>query len=192
MLRKNRTPWIFALLVVALGGLPLVASAGEAGGSEPKAHGKLVVVLTSGLEDLQSVNMAIRHAGMAKKSGYLEDVVLLVYGRGVQVFAKEVTAKPPQIGKTIEEAKEAGVHILICAEARRSLTFRRMSWSRVSRRWFRTRSLRSRNWCPRGIKFSSIDRSLWESRSRRFGRPWALRLIGIEEDLWTLMEKGYI
>ncbi len=117
MFRTNRTFLMMAALVAVLGLIPAVASAGEASASEPKAHGKLVVVLTTGLEDLQTVNMAIRHAGAAKKSGYLEDVVLLVYGRGVQVFAKEITAKPPQIGKTIQEAKEAGVHIMICAEA---------------------------------------------------------------------------
>ncbi len=116
MSRNHRTPWILAALMVAVSGLPVMAGETESA-AEPKGHGKLVVVLTSGLEDLQSVSMAIRHAGMAKKSGYLDDVVLLVYGRGVQVFAKEITAKPPQIGKMIEETKEAGVHIQICAEA---------------------------------------------------------------------------
>ncbi len=124
MFRSQRTTWIVAALLAALVGPPALAGeptnaqgAAENAPAEPKGHGKLVVVLTSGLEDLQAVNMAIRHAGMAKKSGYLDDVVLLVYGRGVQAFARGITAKPPQIGKAIEEAKAAGVHIQICAEA---------------------------------------------------------------------------
>lgn len=82
-----------------------------------KGHGKMVFVLTTGLEDLQSVNMAIRHAGMAKKSGFLDDSVLLVYGRGVQAFAKDITAKPPQVSAAIKEAKEAGARIILCGEA---------------------------------------------------------------------------
>jgi intracellular sulfur oxidation DsrE/DsrF family protein len=112
-------------LVVAVGGL--VAMAGGAppagtvewGATEPgsKGHGKMVFVLTTGLEDLQAVNMAIRHAGMAMKSGYLDDSVLLVYGRAVQAFSKGITAKPPQTATSIKEAKEAGVRILICGEA---------------------------------------------------------------------------
>ncbi len=124
MFRSQRAPWIVAALLAALSGQPALAGENTSGAegkspaaTEPRGHGKLVVVLTSGLEDLQSVNMAIRHAGMAKKSGYLDDVVLLVYGRGVQALAREITAKPPQIGAALQEAKEAGVHILVCGEA---------------------------------------------------------------------------
>lgn len=82
-----------------------------------KGHGKMVFALTTGLEDLQSVNMAIRHAGMAKKSGFLDDSVLLVYGRAVQAFSREITAKPPQVAAAIKEAKEAGARIIVCGEA---------------------------------------------------------------------------
>jgi hypothetical protein len=124
MLRIPRNHWIAAALLAALVGSPVMAAegtdtknAGDPASAEPKGHGKLVVVLTSGLEDLQTVNMALRHAAMSKKSGYLDDVVLLVYGRGIQVFAKDITAKPPQVGKAIEEAKAAGVHIRVCAES---------------------------------------------------------------------------
>lgn len=124
MFEIGRTPWIAVALLVALVGTPALAGeetsarkTEDSASAEPKGHGKLVVVLTSGLEDLQAVNMAIRHSGMAKKSGHLDDVVLLVYGRGVQAFARDITAKPPQISKAIEEAKAAGVHIQVCAEA---------------------------------------------------------------------------
>jgi uncharacterized protein len=115
-------------LVVALGGLLAVARAADdpktttdraTATAEPgsKGHGKMVFVLTTGLEDLQSVSMAIRHAGMAKKSGYLDDSVLLVYGRAVQAFSREITARPPQISAAIREAKEAGARIVVCGEA---------------------------------------------------------------------------
>jgi intracellular sulfur oxidation DsrE/DsrF family protein len=122
----RRAAWIVPGLVVALGGLVALAGAtpqekaskGEAT-VEPgsKDHGKMVFVLTTGLEDLQSVNMAFRHAGMAKKSGFLDDSVLLVYGRAIQAFSKDITAKPPQIAAAIKEAKEASARIILCGEA---------------------------------------------------------------------------
>ena len=126
MLMKRRMAWAVPVLVVALGGLMVLAGASpqEKGTKaeatvEPgsKGHGKMVFVLTTGLEDLQSVNMAIRHAGMAKKSGYLDDSVLLVYGRAVQAFSKDITAKPPQVAAAIKEAKQAGARIILCGEA---------------------------------------------------------------------------
>ncbi|WP_197490933.1 DsrE family protein [Planctomyces sp. SH-PL62] len=115
-------------LVVALGGLVALGGASPQEQAkvekaetkvEPgsRGHGKMVFVLTTGLEDLQSVNMAIRHAGMAMKSGYLDDSVLLVYGRSVQAFSKDITAKPPQVAAAIKEAKEAGARIILCGEA---------------------------------------------------------------------------
>lgn len=126
MTMNRRTAWIVPGLVVALGGLVALAGAtpqekaskGEAK-AEPgsKGHGKMVFVLTTGLEDLQSVNMAIRQAGMAQKSGFLDDTVLLVYGRAVQAFSKDITAKPPQVAAAIKEAKEAGARIILCGEA---------------------------------------------------------------------------
>ncbi len=126
MSMTRRIAWIVPGLVVALGGLMALAGAvpqEEAAKAEAavepgsKGHGKMVFVLTTGLEDLQSVNMAIRHAGMAKKSGFLDDSVLLVYGRAVQAFSKDITAKPPQVSVAIKEAKEAGARIILCGEA---------------------------------------------------------------------------
>ena len=73
----RRIAWTTPVLVVVLGALPALAGAApqaeesqREAAPEPgtKGHGKMVFVLTTGLEDLQSVNMAIRHAGMAKKS----------------------------------------------------------------------------------------------------------------------------
>ena len=125
MVWTRRIAGVMAGLVVALGSLVAMAEgappagAAERGAAErgSKGHGKMVFVLTTGLEDIQAVNMAIRHAGMALKSGYLDDSVLLVYGRAVQAFSKDITARPPQTAAFIKEAKEAGVRILICGEA---------------------------------------------------------------------------
>ena len=118
--------WLIPCLAVASGGIATLAvvSAQENRSQREasletgvRGHGKLVFVLTTGLEDLQSVNMAVRHAGMAKKSGFLDDSVLLVYGRAVQALSKNITAKPPQLAAALKEAKDAGARILVCGEA---------------------------------------------------------------------------
>jgi intracellular sulfur oxidation DsrE/DsrF family protein len=121
---RRRMAAIVTGLGLVVGGLVAMVGAAPQDGTkitkvEPgsKGHGKMVFVLTTGLEDLQSVNMAIRHAGMAKQSGYLDDSVLLVYGRAVQAFSKDITAKPPQVAAAIKEAKEAGARIIVCGEA---------------------------------------------------------------------------
>ena len=120
---RRRMAAIVAGLTLAVGMVALAGPDPQDGTKvakvEPgsKGHGKMVFVLTTGLEDLQSVNMAIRHAGMAKQSGYLDDSVLLVYGRSVQAFSKDITAKPPQVAAAIKEAKEAGDRIILCGEA---------------------------------------------------------------------------
>lgn len=82
-----------------------------------RGHGKLVFVLTSGLEDLQSLGAAIKHSEVAQKSGYLDQTVLLVYGRSVQAFSRDIQAKPPTVARAIKEASDAGVRILICRVA---------------------------------------------------------------------------
>ncbi len=125
MFMNRRAGWIVAGVIVALVSVFTMSGAANDPKSGVRAsrelgtkgHGKMVFALTTGLEDLQTVSMAIRHAGMARKSGYLDDSVLLVYGRGVQAFAKDITAKPPQVSAAIKEAKEAGARIIVCGEA---------------------------------------------------------------------------
>lgn len=120
---RRRIAAIAITLTLVIGLVALAGPTSQDGATttrvEPgsKGHGKMVFALTTGLEDLQSVNMAIRHAGMAKKSGFLDDSVLLVYGRAVQAFSKDITAKPPQVAAAIKEAKEAGARIILCGEA---------------------------------------------------------------------------
>ena len=122
-IRRTMATIVTAMALVG-GGLAVMAGPAPQDGAattkaEPgsKGHGKMVFVLTTGLEDLQSVNMAIRHSGMAMKSGFLDESVLLVYGRAVQAFSKDITAKPPQVAAAIKEAKEAGARIIVCGEA---------------------------------------------------------------------------
>lgn len=122
---KRRWMGLAVGLLIAGGGIATLTGASPRAGDDKaasaqagsKGHGKMVFVLTTGLEDLQSVTMAIRHAGLALQSGFLDDTVLLVYGRSVQAFGKEITAKPPQVTAAIKEAKEAGVRIILCGEA---------------------------------------------------------------------------
>jgi intracellular sulfur oxidation DsrE/DsrF family protein len=56
------------------------------------------------------------HAKMAKESGYLEDVVLLVYGRAIMAFngAVGTSARPQQIAAMARKAQHAGVRIVLC------------------------------------------------------------------------------
>ena len=124
MSMTRRIRWIVPGLVIALGTMTAgaaddlkVTTPGPAASPGSKGHGKMVFVLTTGLEDLQSVNMAIKQSGVAHKSGFLDETVLLVYGRSVQAFSRDIKAKPPQVAKAIEEAKEAGVRILVCQVA---------------------------------------------------------------------------
>jgi uncharacterized protein len=123
MRTRRRIAAIVTALTLVVGLAALAGPAPQDGATTTKVdpgskgHGKMVFVLTTGLEDLQSVNMAIRHSGMAMKSGFLDDSVLLVYGRAVQAFSKDITAKPPQVAAAIKEAKEAGARIIVCGEA---------------------------------------------------------------------------
>ena len=101
MVIRRRMAAIVTALTLVGGGLVAMAGPGPRDGATTtkvapgsKGHGKMVFVLTTGLEDLQSVNMAIRHSGMAKKSGFLDDSVLLVYGRAVQAFSKDNPYSP--------------------------------------------------------------------------------------------------
>jgi intracellular sulfur oxidation DsrE/DsrF family protein len=100
--------------------LTFLAGAFGAKAAEPqptlKGHGKLVLALTTGMEDMQTLNMALRHAKMAKESGYLADVVLLVYGRAIMAFngAMGQSGRPPQIAAMAREAQHAGVRIVHC------------------------------------------------------------------------------
>ena len=83
----------------------------------PRPHGILLIALTTGLEDIQVMNMALRQARVAADQHRLEEVVLLVYGRGVQAFDGGIPARPPQTAQLAREAMTAGVRVLVCGNA---------------------------------------------------------------------------
>lgn len=79
-------------------------------------HGKLAFVLTTGYEDLQMANMMLKQVKLAKSAGYLEDVAVVVYGRGVQLF-ENTGARPQPIAQLIRDAQGAGVRFYVCNNA---------------------------------------------------------------------------
>lgn len=80
----------------------------------PAKKGKLVFAAMTGMEDAQTLASTFRHATVAMKSGYLEDVVILSYGRSAVVFDPTVTAIPDEIRKLAKEAQAAGVELVVC------------------------------------------------------------------------------
>ncbi len=83
-------------------------------------HGKLAFALTTGFEDLQMANMMLKQVKIAKDSGRLEDVVVVVYGRAVQLF-EATGARPQPTADLIRAAQSAGVKFYVCANALQQL-----------------------------------------------------------------------
>ena len=82
---------------------------------------KLVFMLTTGFEDLVEVKLCLEDVKAVKTSGHVEDVILLVRGRGVQVLGKPggVLIRPPEIVRLVREVKAAGVPIIASADSMR-------------------------------------------------------------------------
>lgn len=99
-------------LVLAQGQAPRIPKAPV--GRTP--HGKLAFVLTTGFEDLQTANMMLKQVKLAKDAGYLEDIAVVVYGRGVQLF-DNTAARPQPAAQLIRDAQAAGVHFYVCNNA---------------------------------------------------------------------------
>ena len=79
-------------------------------------HGKLAFVLTTGFEDLQTANMMLKQVKLAKETGYLENIAVVVYGRGVELF-DNTGARPQLTAQLIHDAQAAGVPFYICNNA---------------------------------------------------------------------------
>ena len=94
---------------------PLAAE--ESPAARPHPHGSLVIVLTTGLEDMQAVNSSLRHARIIKESGYLENVVWLAYGRGVQALAGGMKARPAETAELARQTQAAGIPLIACRTA---------------------------------------------------------------------------
>lgn len=113
-----RTLFLITSLVVA-GCAPTIAHARRAPRAEASAPSEraLLFVLTTGLEDLQSMSSVFRHARVAADEGRLHEVVVLVYGRGVQAFDGDIAGRPPALVESIRAAMASGVKVLLCANA---------------------------------------------------------------------------
>jgi intracellular sulfur oxidation DsrE/DsrF family protein len=82
----------------------------------PQAAPGLVFVLRTGLEDAVTLSSALRHAKVAKESGAVAEVTVVVYGRAIVIFDKDVKM-PEDIGANLVAARAAGVRVVACKTA---------------------------------------------------------------------------
>lgn len=82
----------------------------------PAAARGLVFVLTTGVEDPMALGNAFRHARVAKESGHLAEITVVVYARGIQVFDTSIEATAAA-HKELEAARAAGVRVVACENA---------------------------------------------------------------------------
>lgn len=102
----------FSMLLIP--GLALAKSPAEAP-KQPK--GKLVFVAMTGPEDLGVLSSSFRHAAAAKRSGHLEDVVWLSWGRAVVALNPDLDVIPSDIHEQAAAAQKAGVRLVACGQA---------------------------------------------------------------------------
>jgi len=74
-------------------------------------HVGLVFMLTTGFEDFREVELCLSDVKVAKTSGGLADVTLIVRGRGVAALT-DLNRRPAQIAKLARELKASGVYII--------------------------------------------------------------------------------
>lgn len=113
---------ILVLLLLALAAPSAVAAPRKSAASaqrSPRAQTGLVFVANTGLEDVQTLSSSLRHAIAAKRSGHLDEVVWIVYGRAIVALDPTVDAVPSTLRQQIRDAREAGVRLVACAEAMR-------------------------------------------------------------------------
>ncbi len=118
---RIRKAFITALIAVAVSSTAaLVVSAQPRAATPPSAPATqraLVFVLTSGIEDIQAMNSVFRHAKTAAEQHKLQEVVVLVYGRGVNALDGSMKARPTTTGDFVRDAIAAGVRVKVCAVA---------------------------------------------------------------------------
>lgn len=113
-----RALFLITSLVLA-GCVPSIGHAQRAAHAEAPARSEraLVFVLTTGLEDLQTMSSVFRHAKAAADQRRLHEVAVIVYGRGVHAFDGDITGRPPALAESIRAAMASGVKVLLCAQA---------------------------------------------------------------------------
>ena len=101
-------------LTLALSLLPVGAFA--AGARSPAPHGKIVLVGFTGLEDPRKLIAPYKHALAMKKTGRLEAVDLVIYGRAVDALSTKQQV-PPELDEAIRAVHAAGIPIFVCENA---------------------------------------------------------------------------
>jgi intracellular sulfur oxidation DsrE/DsrF family protein len=74
-------------------------------------HIRRIFILITGFEDLRKVELCLSDVNVAKVSGDLADVTLIVRGLGVDALTN-LNGRPAQIAKLAHELKASGVHII--------------------------------------------------------------------------------
>lgn len=106
--------WRALWLVLAL--LPLGAFA-AAHPKAPVRHGKVVLVGLTGPEDAQKLVAPYRHALIMEKTGRLQAVAIVVYGKAVAALSTKAQGMPPALDEAIRAAHAAGIPIYVCENA---------------------------------------------------------------------------
>lgn len=106
---------VLGLFVLSLFTFPMAAPADGATAKK----GKLAFVAMTGPEDVGMLSSSFRHALAAKKSGHLEDVVWLSWGRAVVALDPKNTVVPESVREHARAAKEGGVRLVACGQALR-------------------------------------------------------------------------
>ncbi len=112
----QKSAWVWAASLAAVLALALTVSPSVRAQSKAAATGspdKLALLLTTGLEDPQSLNTVLEYAMAARKSGRLSEVVILADGRGVEILAARMGARPVETARLAKQAKAAGVRFVI-------------------------------------------------------------------------------
>lgn len=97
--------------------LLLAASLLGAAGPAPAPQGKIVLVALSGPEDAMKLLGPYHHALIMKKTGRLQEVAIVVYGRAVAALSTKAKGIPEPVRNAIREAHAAGVPIYVCETA---------------------------------------------------------------------------
>lgn len=104
---------LLSVLALSLLLLPTVTLAEEA----PAKKGKLAFVAMTGPEDVGMLTSSFRHALAAKKSGHLEEVVWLSWGRAVVALDPKNTVVPEEVRAHARAAQAGGVRLVACGQA---------------------------------------------------------------------------
>lgn len=123
MVRPRISHLVLAGLVtgaaVSVPGSTLAAPAAPPAARAAISARSLVFVLTTGLEDAQTLSSVFRHAQAAAAASQhrLREVVILVCGRGIQAFDGRIQSRPSGLVEMITRAQRAGVRVILCAQA---------------------------------------------------------------------------